>query len=123
MRKFQKFIPCITTLAIMVLIFIFSGQNADESTKSSTGFIHFIINIFLFQHIQLFYKSSYQKCIFIRNHPPHKHFHPVLKSSIFLFNPNKIYGTSTAPPPWQCPPRSAAQRRYPSAESADSSGT
>lgn len=46
MKKFIKFIPCITTLAIMILIFIFSGQNADESTKSSTGFIHFIINIF-----------------------------------------------------------------------------
>ena len=45
MKRKLKFLPCITTLAVMTMIFIFSAQNAAESSQTSTGFMQFIINI------------------------------------------------------------------------------
>lgn len=45
MKNILKLIPCITTLAIMILIFMFSSENANESTQSSVGFAQFISNI------------------------------------------------------------------------------
>lgn len=45
MSRFKKYFPCITTLAVMVIIFLFSSENAEQSSESSTGFIHFIVNI------------------------------------------------------------------------------
>ena len=45
MKNKLKYLPCITTLAVMIIIFIFSSQNAEDSSQTSTGFMQFIINI------------------------------------------------------------------------------
>ena len=46
MKKYTRFIPYVTTIAVMIVIFLFSSENAEESAKSSSGFIRFIVDIF-----------------------------------------------------------------------------
>lgn len=46
MKKYARFIPYITTLSVMIVIFLFSSENAEESAESSSGFIQFIVDIF-----------------------------------------------------------------------------
>ncbi len=53
MNRFLKYLPCASTLFIMLVIFYFSGQNAQVSTNSSNTLILTIINLlpdFLIKH-------------------------------------------------------------------------
>lgn len=45
MKKYLKYIPCVTTLAIMYIIFSFSAQNATASSHSSSSLIAFLIGL------------------------------------------------------------------------------
>jgi len=46
--KLKRILPVITTLAIMVLIFLFSAQNSADSSESSRGFILQLLDILPF---------------------------------------------------------------------------
>ncbi len=53
MNKFIKYLPCATTLTIMLIIYYFSNQNAQVSTNSSSSLIITIIKLlpdFLIKH-------------------------------------------------------------------------
>ncbi len=45
MKKYLKYIPCVTTLAIMYIIFSFSAQDATTSSQSSSSLIAFFISL------------------------------------------------------------------------------